>query len=213
MPATANRERCHDARVGGHLSGRRLSYDHPGATRPAETTWTSGPPGFRRHKATAPLGRDDDVFEEASEALLRWGVKTRSGFAVHPDQGSDLRVSEGSDYHLAARVGLASVREPVRVVAVVDTTARRGFAHGTLAGHPVSGEEAFVVTLTPDGGVRLVLRSLTRQAPGAWGLAFPALLVAQHWYRARYRRALLSRPVADPVVDGPRARGRGTMPG
>ncbi len=165
--------------------------------------------GFRRHEEVVSLGRGASAFETASQALLQWGVKTRSGFDVHPDQGSDLRVRDGAAYHLLARVGPVSVREPVRVVAVVDTPTRRGFAYGTLAGHPVSGEEAFVVELAPGGEVRLVLRSLTRPARGAWGVAFPALLVAQRWYRARYRRALLDAPAAD----GPSRRSPGTMPG
>lgn len=183
--------------MGDHLAGRPLSDDHPGATAPAESPWTTGPSGFRRHERSVRLGQGAAAFETASAALLEWGVKTRSGFRVEPDQGADLRVREGSSYHLVARVGPVEVREPVRVVAVVEGPTRRGFAYGTLVGHPVRGEEAFVVTLTPDGEVRLVLRSLTRPARGAWGLAFPALLVAQRWYRARYRRAL--------VVDGPRS--------
>lgn len=203
--------------MGDHLGDRPLSYDDPGATRPAEGTWTAAPPGFRRYECSVPMGRGTDTFEAASKALLHWGVKTRSGFRVEPARLSDLRVHEGAEYHLVARVGPVSVREPVRVVAVVDAPTRRGFAYGTLAGHPVSGEEAFVVELTPDGEVRLVLRSLTRPARGGWGLAFPALLVAQRWYRARYRRALLLRTPGAwnhrRVVDGPPSRSRGTMPG
>ena len=38
-------------------------------------------------------------------------------------------------------------RIPARVVYVVDEPARRGFAYGTLHGHPESGEEAFLVEL------------------------------------------------------------------
>ncbi|MEH3078354.1 MAG: DUF1990 family protein [Quadrisphaera sp.] len=84
------------------------------------------------------------------------------------------------------------MREPVRVVAVVDTDDRRGFAYGTLRGHPVSGEEAFVVHRDPEGRVHLTLRSLTRPAPsGPWRLVFPALLVAQRVYRRRYQQALV----------------------
>lgn len=37
---------------------------------------------------------------------------------------------------------------------------------------------------------RLALRSLTRPGGGAWRAVFPILLVAQRWYRRRYRRAL-----------------------
>jgi uncharacterized protein (UPF0548 family) len=82
-----------------------------------------------------------------------------------------------------------TVREPVRVVAVVDQPARRGFSYGTLSGHPVSGEEAFVVHHSPDGRVWLTLRSLTRPGDGAWRWAFPLILIAQRHYRGRYLRA------------------------
>ena len=97
----------------------------------------------------------------------------------------------GADYRLTARVGPVTVREPVRVVAVVDEPARCGFTYGTLAGHPVSGEEAFIVHRAPDGRVWFTLRSLTRPARGLWRVAFPALLVAQAGYRRRYLRALM----------------------
>ena len=43
---------------------------------------------------------------------------------------------------------------------------------------------------TPDGDVRLTLRSLTSASSGPWRAAFPVLLVAQRWYRRRYLRAL-----------------------
>ena len=83
-----------------------------------------------------------------------------------------------------------TVREPARVVAVVDRADRRGFAYGTLEGHPVSGEVSFVVHRSPDGAVFLTLRSLTAPGRGRWWLAFPAILIAQRWYRFRYVRAL-----------------------
>lgn len=89
-----------------------------------------------------------------------------------------------------ASLGRVSVREPVRVIAVVEEPTRCGYSYGTLDGHPVSGEEALIVHRTPDGAVWLTLRSLTRPGRGGWRLAFPALLVAQRWYRRRYVRAL-----------------------
>jgi uncharacterized protein (UPF0548 family) len=78
----------------------------------------------------------------------------------------------------------------VRVVAVVDWPTRCGFAYGTLDGHPVSGEEAFIVHRGGDGEVWLTLRSLTRPSRDGWRWVFPVLLVAQRYYRRRYRRAL-----------------------
>lgn len=125
--------------------------------------------------------------------MLEWGLKTRSGFRVEPEGAAGVRVGEGTDYWLFASVGPVIVREPVRVVAVVDRPDRCGFAYGTLAGHPVSGEEAFILSRTPDGDVLLTLRSLTRPAPrGAWRAAFPVLLIAQRFYRRRYLLALRS---------------------
>jgi uncharacterized protein (UPF0548 family) len=144
-------------------------------------------PGFRAYERTVALGRSEDLWAAASAAVLEWGVKTRSGFTVEP---ASTPVSPGADFWLVARFGPIVVREPVRIVAVVEQPDRRGFAYGTLEGHPVSGEEAFVVHRSPDGTVSLTLRSLTRAPLGRWRLAFPAALVAQRWYRRRYLRAL-----------------------
>ena len=80
----------------------------------------------------------------------------------------------------------------MRVVAVVDETDRRGFAYGTRHGHPVSGEEAFIVHRSASNTVHFTLRSLTRPAPnGPWRPAFPILLLAQRVVRRRYLRALI----------------------
>jgi uncharacterized protein (UPF0548 family) len=172
---------------------RALTYSPLGATRPADERWAEAPAGFRRYERTVPIGQGSAHWAAAASAVLEWGVKTGSGFTVHPDGGADRRVREGQDYWLVAAVGPVTVREPVRVVAVVEEPDRCGFAYGTLEGHPVSGEEAFVVHRSADGLVRLTLRSLTRPGRGRWRLAFPALLIAQRWYRYRYLRALRTR--------------------
>jgi uncharacterized protein (UPF0548 family) len=136
------------------------------------------------------VGNGEEQWEVASSILMAWGIKTRSGFTVESVPVGVPGVRLGTDYRLTARLGLFSVREPVRVVAVVDEPARRGFAYGTLEGHPVSGEEAFVVHRDVEGDVWLTLRSFTRPGRGVWRVAFPAALVAQRWYRGRYLRAL-----------------------
>ena len=154
------------------------------------------PAGSRPYERTVPVGHGDAYWTWARAAVLSWGVKTRSGFAVEPDGGGDGGVRPGADYWLIARVGPFRIREPARVVAVVDRPDRCGFAYGTLEGHPVSGEEAFVLHRNGDGTVHLTLRSLTRPGSGRWRPAFPGVLVAQRWYRSRYRRALVDRASA-----------------
>ncbi|RBY79440.1 DUF1990 domain-containing protein [Blastococcus sp. TF02-09] len=171
------------------MAARALTYGPAGITQPGNGAWS--PPGGRRgYERTVRVGRGDPCWAQARAALLGWGVKTRSGFAVEPVPGSDPGVRDGADYWLVARVGPLRIREPARVVAVVDRPDRCGFAYGTLEGHPVSGEEAFVLHRDADGGVWLTLRSVTAPGQGPWRLAFPVVLVAQRWYRRRYARAL-----------------------
>jgi uncharacterized protein (UPF0548 family) len=167
------------------------SYSAVGATRAAEQAWSRKPAGFRAFERAVCIGRGDEHWRLATAAVMQWGVKTRSGFDVRPVFGDDCWAAEGRDFTLVAGIGPIRVREPVRVVAVVDLPDRCGFAYGTLPGHPVTGEEAFIVHREQDGSVWLTLRSLTRPGHGVWRLAFPAALVAQRWYRRRYLRALL----------------------
>lgn len=142
--------------------------------------------GFRRSEVSRQIGRGDAVWERASHDVLRWAVKTRSGFRV-----DDTRpVTCGVRLIITARLLGATVREPVEVVAVVSTTSRVGFSYRTLPGHPVSGEEAFIVH-REGADVFLTIRSLTRAAPQQpWRLLHPLLRVAQLVARRRYLRAL-----------------------
>ena len=171
---------------------RGLSYAAVGATRVSDQVWNSRPDGYRSFERTTRIGHGHADWEAAAVAVLTWSVKTRSGFTVVAGPADDLRAREGQDYTLVAALGACTLREPVRVVAVTDLPDRCGFAYGTREGHPVAGEEAFIVHRSPDGTVWFTLRSLTRPARGPWRLAYPAVLVAQHWYRYRYARALLA---------------------
>ena len=167
-----------------------LTYGTPGATLPQEPLWQEAPPGFRRFERTVVIGRGEGAWATARDAVTRWEVKRRSGFAVAPADGGGTGVRAGGRYLVTAGLGRFVVREPVEVVAVVDTGNRCGFAYGTRRGHPVSGEEAFVVHRDDDGRVHLTLRSLTRAAPAApWRFLFPLLLLAQRCVRRRYLRA------------------------
>jgi uncharacterized protein (UPF0548 family) len=170
--------------------GSNLSYDAVGSTCVLEARWALVPQGYRRFERTTYLGHGERFWQQTSTDLLSWAVKTRSGFRVVTGRGEELRVKQGQDRVLVASLGPFALREPVRVVSVVDDPDRCGFAYGTRAGHPVSGEEAFIVHRTTDGDVWLTLRSLTRPAGGLWRLVYPAALVAQRFYRLRYSRAL-----------------------
>ena len=99
-------------------------------------------------------------------------------------------VAPGDTVQLVTPLGPFSFRSPVRVVYLVDEPKRKGFAYGTLAGHPETGEEAFVVELKEDGSVWLTVRAFSRPSTRFWWAMSPVLRVMQEIYTRRYLRAL-----------------------
>lgn len=90
---------------------------------------------------------------------------------------------------MTARVAGITIREPVEVVEVTDARDRVGFSYRALPGHPVRGEEAFVVHRDGDT-VLLTIRSLTRPAPRGLAGCVPRAPRRAAVARARYVRAL-----------------------
>lgn len=155
-------------------------------TEPALAAWPATPDGFARSEVSAVIGTGHEVWTRATWDLLRWRVKTVSGFIVEPA----APVSRGDRPMIMVRVLGLTVVEPVEVVAVIDQPDRVGFAYRTLPGHPLEGEEAFILHRDGDR-IRLTVRSLTRPAPQQpWRLLYPLLLIAQRVTRRRYLRAL-----------------------
>lgn len=155
-------------------------------TNPNLETWPHGDGTFRRSEVSAIIGKGDALWARASTEILRWGVKTASGFGVD----STAPVAPGDRVEVTARVGGLKIIEPVEVLVVVDEPSRVGFSYGTLPGHPVNGEEAFIIDRRGDD-IHLTVRSLTRAASQQpWRALFPLLLIAQLIVRRRYLRAL-----------------------
>ncbi|WP_426624935.1 DUF1990 family protein [Leifsonia sp. McL0607] len=155
---------------------------------PEAPIWASSEPAFRRSEISAVVGHGGDAWHRAAHDVLRWRVKTRSGFLVD----SHAPVRAGQRERIRVRVLGMTIVEPVEVVAVVQKDDRVGFAYRTLPGHPVDGEEAFVVHRdTADGDIVLTVRSLTRPAPQQpWRILHPLLRIIQVVARRRYLRAL-----------------------
>lgn len=111
------------------------------------------------------------------------------GERIYAPSGVEL-VRPGDTGVLRLGWGALSFREPVRVVLVIDEPARRGFAYGTLPGHPLRGEESFVVEHRADDAVCLTIRSVSRPANAGWWLLTPLLRLVQAWFLLRYEHAL-----------------------
>lgn len=118
------------------LSDVSLTYPEVGAT--------SGelPDGYGHLRRTTTLPGTD--LDRAGDLLLGWEMHRRAGLRVPPTPPA----APGLDVRMRLGVGPLGVGVPCRVVYVVDEPDRRGFAYGTLSGHPETGEELFAVTLT-----------------------------------------------------------------
>jgi uncharacterized protein (UPF0548 family) len=130
---------------------RELTYAEHGATA------SRFPAGYRHDRWLADLGRYDEAsFARLSEGLLNWQAQLGAGMTVCPLETA----RPGLTFALSIRLGPATgrlagyVTAAGRVVYLTDEPGRRGFAYGTLPGHPEQGEEAFHVIRD---GCRMVL--------------------------------------------------------
>ena len=116
------------------------------------------PAGYRPSEDAVRLGSGLARFERAAEALMTWGIQRGSGFEV-----SDISTGTGAQYpgivYDAEGAPLAE-QIPVLIVYVIDEPGRMGFAYGTTAEGPESGEESFIVEHRDDDTVWLTIRSI-----------------------------------------------------
>lgn len=161
--------------------GQDLTYPEVGATR------SEMPPGYLRLRREVRLGTGDDVFARTADGLLHWRMHERSGLVVHAASPDAV---PGAVVTLAVPLGPVWRLASCRVVWTVDEPTRRGFAYGTLPGHPESGEESFVVEQDASGAVVFRLAVFSRL--GAWDsrLLPPASRAVQLFYTRRYLRAV-----------------------
>lgn len=165
------------------LAGLPLTYTEVGASLRDPL-----PSGYHHTRESVVVGRGRAVFERHAETVLGFDLHRRAGLLVETRAG---RAAVGVDVVVALPLGPLRVRALDRLVAVVDEPDRRGFAYGTLAGHPEQGEESFVVTIDADDVVRLDVRAFWRSVRWYSRLGGPVTVAIQ---RAITRRYLAVRP-------------------
>lgn len=152
--------------------------------------------GFRVSLVEAPAEVVSNTYtpvtfdEETGEPIAPATVAADEVFA---DTGARL-VRAGDSVVLSLGWRALGIREPVRVLSVIDEPTRRGFSYGTLPGHPLCGEESFLVERRADDTVWLTIRSISRAGGPGWRLLIPAIRLAQLWFLSRYEHAL-SKPL------------------
>jgi uncharacterized protein (UPF0548 family) len=171
------------AETADRLRGAPLTYAAAGRTAGVF------PPGYRHISRRAVIGSGDAVFSAAATALLTWQAHLRAGLRV---SASSPAAEPGGVVLLGLRVGPICVRAPCRVIYVTDEPARRGFAYGTLPGHPESGEEAFMIHQEDNGTVTFIITAFSRPATPLARIIGPAGRALQDHLTTRYLRALAS---------------------
>ena len=160
------------------LAGRALTYTEVGATS------AQMPAGYRHVAASKRIGTGRPRFEQAADAVLRYGML----------RGAGIRVQAGADvaeYGTDVLGRLGPFWAPCRVVYVLDGPNRRGFAYGSLPGHAVRGEELFAVRYDPaDDGVYAEVAAFSQPATWWARLGSPVLRLAQQVVTRRYLNAV-----------------------
>jgi uncharacterized protein (UPF0548 family) len=163
--------------------GKPLTYAEVG-----ESLHPPGPAGYRFKEQCVRVGKGRETFSLAAEAVMSWQVQRGAGLDV---LASSERVEEGAVAVVRLTVGPLKVDGANRVVAVLDEPDRRGFAYGTLDGHPEQGEQAFLVEIAEDDAVTFTVRSFTRRASLLARLGGPLNGRIQDRIAERYLMALL----------------------
>lgn len=169
------------ADVAGQLSRAALTYREIGGTAGLL------PRGYRHLDRSVVIGSGTELFTAAALSLLSWQVHLRAGVQVSP---SSPRVEQGGVVVLRRRTGPIKVDAPCRVVYVVDGPDRRGFAYGTLPGHPECGEEAFLIDHFDDDTVRFRIVAFSRPATRLAKAAGPFGTLLQRRVTSQYLGAL-----------------------
>lgn len=168
--------------VRDRLAAAELTYGEVGATA------GDLPRRYHQFRHSVPLGHGHHIFASAGNALHQWQVQLRAGLQV---AASSPTAEAGAVLILGLGVGPLRLRAPCRVVYAVDQPRRRGFAYGTLAGHPESGEEAFMIEHHDDDDmVSFRIMAFSRPATRLAKIAGPLGAVAQRQITARYLRSL-----------------------
>jgi uncharacterized protein (UPF0548 family) len=163
------------------LRGAPFTYEHVGATA-SELPQAMGYGWLER---SAPLARRD--FKAACADLFTWRLHERAGLRLQASE-TPLRADTVVLMHLG--FGLASIHIPCRVVYLIEEPALRGFAYGTLSGHPEAGEERFTLEQHADGSISIAITAFSKPASHLAKLGGPFTRRVQQLMTDRYLRAL-----------------------
>lgn len=142
--------------IADRLAKLPYSYPEVGATKQDRL-----PHRYRDLCLHVDAGSGWDRFTRLADQLMHWQLHAASGLDVATSRDPAV---PGAGVVATYRFGPVPIRTRCRVLYVIDDHTCRGFAYGTLPGHPLRGEERFVLRLRDDGTVTFTVRSFSRPA-------------------------------------------------
>lgn len=199
-----------------NFNAESVSYGAVGASLQSEIK-RFPPRGFWVAEHSARLGTGRDRFESAREQMWQWAIHLNSGLEVSEvvpgTEGGYRGVNQRDEREVdpnevvfteeghalvnpGARISQRYTFQrwtfdlPGRVVVVIDEEQRAGYALGTLAGHPLVGEESFVLELRDDDSVWLTVRQVAQPANPKWRWISPLVRWQNHEITKRFLKSL-----------------------
>lgn len=144
--------------------------------------------GFDNDFNFIELGEGEAVWLAAKEAIRQWKMFPGGWASIWPESSP---IREGEVVAMHARVLGLWWLNSCRIVYVIDTQDKFGFAYGTLPGHAECGEELFMVERSIDGKVRYVLKAFSR--PRVWiaRLGYPIARAQQRKFVSQSKASML----------------------
>ncbi len=167
-------------RVLDETAGAGFSYPDVG------TSDGPAPSGYRIIERSATVGHGKAAFDRLAKGIVHWQVHRDAGIAV---LASAPVAAPGVEVALAMKTAGVALVMTCRVIYVIDEPRRRGFAYGTLPGHPEVGEETFIAEISEGEVVTFTVGGFSR--PGTLLTAMVSPIASMLADRAihRYLRA------------------------
>lgn len=159
-----------------------LTYSEVGATTGEEL-----PAGYHHLERARTIGAGREDFLRAAELLASWEMHRRAGIVVSRETP---KAAVSVEARLSLGTGPLKIGAPCRVVYVIDDEREKGFAYGTLPGHPESGEERFSMVWGTEDVVEMHIRAFSRPATWWARLGGPVARRVQLGITRKYLRAL-----------------------
>jgi uncharacterized protein (UPF0548 family) len=180
------------------LKSAEPTYSDIGATLAGQR-----PEGFHHDHYETVLGQGLEIFQRAVMGLKMWKAHRLPGMRVFPNNET---ISIGATVVVTLGTPVLALAVPCRIVSVMDGQTRWGFAYGTLPGHPEQGEEAFIVSMSPDQNVRFEIEAFSCPGDPLVRLSGPIGRGIQKGGSGGYLRAL--QRFVDEASGSPTAAGR-----